>query len=140
MMSEPGSGTKTSVLLVEDEPIICELASEALQEQGFDVRTASNANEALDYITAGSAIDVLFTDINLGGGMDGAMLARVARQLRPGLAVIYTSGRRSSMEDLSPIDDAVFLPKPYNPFDVGRVLENVVARSRSGSRARSSVR
>jgi CheY-like chemotaxis protein len=127
-MSEHTSDKKAIVLLVEDEPMICDIAAEALQEQGFQVWTASTASEALDYLATGSPIDVLFTDVNLRDGMDGGALARRARELRPGLPVMYTSGRRSTIEGLVPVEDAIFLPKPYNPFDLGPLLEHLVAR------------
>ena len=51
--------------------------------------------------------------------MDGAALARRVRQMRPGLPIIYTSGRQSKIEHLEPVDGSMFVPKPYNPFDLG---------------------
>jgi DNA-binding response OmpR family regulator len=60
------------VLLVEDEYLISEWVAESLSEQGFAVRTATNAADALRKCLS-SPIDVLFTDINLPGGMDGAL-------------------------------------------------------------------
>ena len=84
---------RTRVLLVEDEPLISEIAVEALEEQGFVVEVVTNALDALRRLASGRTIDILFTDINLAGGVDGATLARRARQLLPDLPVIYTSGR-----------------------------------------------
>ncbi len=69
------------VLFVEDELLISEWVAEALAEQGFAVLTATNAADALAHL-ASVPVDVLFTDINLPGGMDGAALARRARELR----------------------------------------------------------
>src|ERR1700735_4470348 len=80
------------VLLVEDEFLIREWVSEALAEQGFAVRAVSNAAEALRQLTS-TAVDVLFTDINLPGGVDGLALAHRARELFPDLPVVYASGR-----------------------------------------------
>ena len=77
-----------SVLLVEDEALISMLVSDWLVELGFDVHEARTADEALDYIGAGGAVDVLFTDINLPGSMTGAELARKARALLPELPVL----------------------------------------------------
>ena len=73
-------GARASVLLVEDEPLISNVAAEALEDQGFAVETVSNANDALQRIRAGSPVDILFTDVNLAGGMDGATLARRAEE------------------------------------------------------------
>ncbi len=93
-------GRRARVLLVEDEPLISDIATDALEEQGFEVTAASNAREALHRLMVGSPIDILFTDVNLPGGMDGAALARRARELRPDLPVIYTSGRQYVIDHL----------------------------------------
>jgi CheY-like chemotaxis protein len=122
---------RTSVLLVEDEALISEITAEALEEQGFDVASVSNANDALCHLKTGSPIDILFTDVNLPGGMDGAMLARRARELRPDLPVIYTSGRRSAIDQLDTVEGAMFVAKPYDPFNLGRLLEYLVVAKRT---------
>ncbi len=118
---------RASVLLVEDEPMISDIAAEALEEQGFEVEAVSNAGEALRRLMSGPPVDVLFTDVNLPGGMDGAALARRARELRPNLPVMYTSGRRAVIEQLNPVEGSMFVPKPYDPFRVGRLLDYLVA-------------
>jgi CheY-like chemotaxis protein len=122
---------RASVLLVEDEPLICEIAAEALEELGFAVEAVDNAGDALRRLMSGSAIDILFTDLNLPGGMDGGMLAQRARELRPDLPVIYTSGRRANMDELDPVEGSMFVPKPYDPFSVGKLLEYLVAAYRT---------
>jgi CheY-like chemotaxis protein len=121
------SEKRASVLLVEDEPMISDLAIEALQEQGFEVAAVSNAGDALRRLISGAPVDVLFTDINLPGGMDGGTLARRARELRPNLPVIYTSGRRAVIEQLDPVEGSMFVPKPYDPFRIGALLDYLVA-------------
>ena len=125
-------------LLVEDEPLICDIVTEALAEQGFEVEAVSNAGDALRHLLAGAPVDILFTDVNLPGGMDGAALAQRARELRPDLPVMYTSGRRSVIEQLDPVDGSMFVPKPYNPYEVGRLLDYLVAARRDPSRLTSS--
>ena len=121
---------RPNVLLVEDEPLICDIVTEALTEQGFNVEAVSNAGEALHHLKSGSPVDILFTDVNLPGDMDGAALAQRARELLPDLPVMYTSGRRSVIEQLEPVDGSMFVPKPYNPYDIGRLLEYLVAAKR----------
>ena len=122
MVDVTQSEKRASVLLVEDEPMISDLATEALQEQGFEVAAVSNAGEALRRLISGAPIDILFTDVNLPGGMDGGTLARRARELRPNLPVIYTSGRRAVIEQLDPVEGSMFVPKPYDPFRVARLI------------------
>ena len=125
---------RASVLLVEDEPLICELAAEALEEQGFEVETVDNAGDALRRLNSGLSIDILFTDVNLKGAMDGGALARRARELRPGLPVMYTSGRPSAIQQLQPVEGSMFVPKPYDPFNVGPLLDYLVSISRMPTR------
>ena len=59
--------------------------------------------------------------------MDGGTLARRARELRPNLPVIYTSGRRAVIEQLDPVEGSMFVPKPYDPFRIGRLFDYLVA-------------
>jgi CheY-like chemotaxis protein len=127
MVDVTQSEKRASVLLVEDEPMISDLATEVLQEQGFEVAAVSNAGDALRRLISGAPVDVLFTDVNLPGGMDGGTLARRARELRPNLPVIYTSGRRAVIEQLDPVEGSMFVPKPYDLFRVGRLLDYLVA-------------
>src|SRR5688572_6828993 len=71
-MMMPSSAEKhASVLLVEDEALICDMVADVLQEQGFEVQAVSTAGEALRCLQSGSPFDILFTDVNLPGDMDG---------------------------------------------------------------------
>ena len=121
-------GTTSRILLVEDELLISEMIAEVLAEHGFEVCTAVNAAEALQHLTCGEPYDVLFTDINLPGGIDGAALAILARQLRPDLPVVYASGAISRIEQLNAVAGATFVPKPYDPEKLCTLLGSVAAR------------
>ena len=120
------------VLLVEDEPLISDIAAEALQEQGFEVETASNAGDALRRLTAECPVDILFTDIDLPGGMDGAALARCARELRSDLPVLLTSGRYR-LDPGEAVAGALFLPKPYDLNTLGRIVGDLVVKNHSAA-------
>jgi CheY-like chemotaxis protein len=109
------------VLLVEDEFLISEWVAEALAEQGFSVWTVSNAADALKRL-ASDPVDVLFTDINLPGGMDGAALARRAREMQPHLPVIYASARATLLKQDARVPGSMVVPKPYEPALIGRLL------------------
>src|SRR5256885_5985345 len=110
-----------AVLLVENEPLLGELMTEALIDEGFEVHAAPDAGDALRYLLSGADVDILFTDIDLGGGMDGAVLAQLARQMRPTLPILYTSGRRSPGQ-IAAVPGTPFLPKPYSLDDVRATL------------------
>jgi CheY-like chemotaxis protein len=109
------------VLLVEDEFFISEWVAESLAEQGFAVRAVSSAAEALCHLKS-TAVDVLFTDINLPGGVDGLALAHRARELFPDLPVVYASARVNVLDEELQVPNAVFVAKPYVPELVGRIL------------------
>jgi DNA-binding response OmpR family regulator len=118
------------ILLVEDEPMLSELLTEALTDKGFAVHAAPDADGALEHLRSQADIDIMFTDIDLGEGMDGAQLACIARVLRPMLPIIYASGRRS-MGEFRTVPGSTFLPKPYtlNQVDatIARHLQNRAA-------------
>jgi CheY-like chemotaxis protein len=116
------------ILFVEDEPLLGELMCDALSSRGFAVHVAPNADDALRYLRSGARIDVLITDIDLGDGMDGAMLAALARALRPSLPVVYASGRCRSIDQIAAVPDSIFMPKPYSISDVGSMLERVAQK------------
>jgi DNA-binding NtrC family response regulator len=114
------------VLLVEDEPLLGELMTEALTDKGFAVVASTDAGGALRHLLSGADCDILFTDIDLGEGMDGATLAQLVHQMRPGLPIVYTSGRRS-LHEFPTVPGAAFLPKPYSLSDVDRTLAQKLA-------------
>jgi CheY-like chemotaxis protein len=127
-------GDMSRVLLVEDELLISEMISEFLEEHGFRVHAVGTATEALLYLGSGAEVDILFTDINLPGGMDGVTLAQRARELRPDLAVVYTSGRFGRIEQLKAVTGAAFVPKPYHPEKVCALLEQIARPRFAGFR------
>ncbi|HZD88472.1 MAG TPA: response regulator [Pseudolabrys sp.] len=116
----------TTVLLVEDEALILSLVTDSLVDHGFAVHEAMTADEALRYLDGGGAVDVLFTDVNLPGGMDGAELASRVRERRPEMPVVYASGRYGHSDFSGMVPRSVFVEKPYDPDDVCTLLERLV--------------
>ncbi|MFN3659220.1 MAG: response regulator [Pseudolabrys sp.] len=115
-------GHAIAVLLVEDEVLISNLVAEQLSESGFEVHEAATADEALRYIESGGAIDVLVTDVNLPGDIDGRELAARVRAQRPEIPVVYASGRYQPW-DIGPlVPRSVFMSKPYDPADVCKLV------------------
>jgi two-component system, response regulator PdtaR len=109
------------LLLVEDEFLISEMVAEDLTEQGFSVCAVSNARDALSRL-ASAAVDILFTDVNLPGGMDGMALARCAREMNPHLPVVYASGHVGAFGLDACVPGSIFIAKPYVLSLVGRIL------------------
>jgi DNA-binding response OmpR family regulator len=102
------------VLVVEDEILIAEMVRETLTDYGFAVHAVSNAADALLHLAGNQPVDVMFTDINLPGELDGAVLAQKARDMRPDLPVVFASGRWALLERLRGFPNSVVLQKPYS--------------------------
>lgn len=81
-----------TVLLVEDDEGVRELAATFLQDLGYAVLEATNGKQALALLEEGRPIDLLFTDLVMPGGMNGLELSREALRRRPAMKVLYTSG------------------------------------------------
>lgn len=118
---------RTNVLVVEDEAMISEMVSEVLEENGFEVHTAATGEAALNYLESGTEVDILFTDINLEGRMDGSTLAKVVREKRPELPIVYCSGRYSPSAISPLMTRSVFVKKPYDLDDICTLLNRLTA-------------
>jgi CheY-like chemotaxis protein len=118
-----------TILVVEDEALIAEMITDALEEQGFDIFTVSNAADALKHIESGAHVDALFTDIHLPGNMDGSELASRIRALRPDMPIVYASGRWHPTDGQRLVPRSVFLPKPYDPHEAGSLLMRLVSEA-----------
>lgn len=109
------------ILVVEDEPIVRLFASDIIEEAGFEVLQAADATDAISTLEERSDVRVVFTDVDMPGGMDGIMLAICIRERWPDIQIIITSGRPWPAETKLP-NDMVFFSKPYRQ---DRVLETV---------------
>jgi CheY-like chemotaxis protein len=125
MMELPGCDMAATILVVEDEVLISDTVCNALKEGGFNVHHTETADAALRYLQNGNEIDVLFTDINLPGEIDGAELANRAREIRPELPIVYASGRMTSSDLGGLVPRSVFLNKPYNLSEVCTLLRRL---------------
>ncbi len=111
-----------TVLLVEDDEQVLGMAVESLQELRYAVVVARNAAEALEQLRGGRRIDLLFTDVVMPGGMNGAELAGEARRLRPGLRVLLTSGYVGEAGIGQECGDLPLLGKPYRRDELAETL------------------
>jgi PAS domain S-box-containing protein len=130
-------GTET-VLVVEDDPFVRTYSIKSLESLGYSVISAVDGNDALQKLRADIPVDILFTDIVMPGGINGWELTDLARQLRPGLPVLLTSGY--ALETLVKHGrlraGAVVLTKPYRKAELARRLREVVSVSEILSQSR----
>jgi len=104
-----------TILVVEDNTALAKSVKSLLADAGYIVVTAENGKEALNLLEHGKAVDLLFTDIVMPGGMNGIELARQAAQIDPNLKILFTSGFADAL--LDPRDSEMtlnrLLSKPY---------------------------
>ncbi len=110
----------STVLLVEDELLVRELAYEDLGEVGFEVTPANDGDEALAILREGRSFDLLFTDIRMPSSVDGWQLAREAKAMLPDIKVIYATGLGEGGDNLAAGE--TYVRKPYNLKDLRAAL------------------
>ncbi len=116
----PTASGKESVLVVEDDPFVRSYAIECLTGLGYRVIEASNGSDALKLLEGGAQPDLLFTDIVMPGALNGWDLAQRAKELRPQMPVLFTSGYAlETLISRGRLDaDASILNKPYRRADL----------------------
>jgi len=123
----PGRGSET-VLLVEDEPSLRDLAREVLETFGYGVVEAASPEAALERSRAHpGVIHLLVTDVVMPQ-MNGRQLAAVLREERPDMRVLYMSGYTDDAIVRHGVLDAraSFLAKPFTPEGLGRKVREVL--------------
>jgi PAS domain S-box-containing protein len=121
-------GGEETILLVEDEISLLELTRKVLQGYHYRVLAASSSVEALRiWDEHYGHIDLLLTDMIMPGGISGGDLIAVLKKRKHALKVIVTSGYSSELvgKDLAQ-DDTVFLPKPYQPQQIARIIREAL--------------
>lgn len=115
-----------AVLIVEDEPLILMNTAHLLQDEGFEVYEAENADLAIDLLSRHDNIRLLFTDIDMPGSMDGLKLAAAVRDRWPPVKIIVTSGART-VEITDMPDGSVFFSKPYTHVAVIKSMRELLS-------------
>ncbi len=115
------------VLVVEDEEIIRLILAETLVDQGFETVEAATGDEAVGIIDGGSGFDLVVTDIQMPGLLDGIAVGQHARRRDAAVPVVYVTGRPESLSGLRPLgpNDAL-LRKPYGPRDILAVIAKLL--------------
>lgn len=117
-------GGHETILLVEDEPVLRELARVILKDYDYQVLEACSGVEALKiWDEHHGKIDLLLTDMVMPEGMNGRELAEELKSRKPDLKVIYTSGYSADVmgRDLG-LRDTMFLQKPYPPPQLAQTV------------------
>lgn len=113
------------VLIVEDEALLLLSLSDDLRDAGYVVHEAFNATQALAVLGSQAGIRLVFTDVDMPGGMDGLELSALVRHRWPEIDVVVTSGKAvPGARDLP--QRCVFLPKPYTTESVLSVMRHML--------------
>lgn len=121
-----------TVLVVEDEVLIRLVIADYLRECGYKVHEAVSGEEAIAILQAPEvSIDVVFSDVEMPGDMDGFALARWVRANKPGLQVILTSGAERSADIAATLCEAgPLMKKPYASQDVVDRIRQLDAKAK----------
>jgi PAS domain S-box-containing protein len=125
--------TRGTVLIVEDEPEVLEIAKEIFDSLGYDVLTAADAVAALEILKSSAEIDVLFSDVVMPRGMSGIELANEARRLRPVAKILLASGYPVSTLPFKELPEgSAFISKPYRWTELADKLRSLRAGPGTG--------
>src|SRR5690606_17051216 len=130
------AGGSERILVVEDDELVREHVIAQLEGLGYRVTSAGNGPDALEALRPVEDIDVLFTDIIMPAGIDGAELAKQARRLRPGLKVLFTSGyTENAIVHSGRLDRGVqLLSKPYRLRELASKIRSALDSPGHGAR------
>ena len=120
-LAVPQAEAGQTVLVVDDEPLVRMLIVEVLEDLGYEALEAEDGAAALVELRRAGRIDLLVTDVGLPNGMNGRQVAEAARELRPGLKVLFVTGYAESAvlgpEHLGPGTQVVTKPFALVPID-----------------------
>ena len=120
------------VLLVEDDEPLQDIVHDALEEGGFDLVRTASGEEALMLLASGVVnYSALVTDINLRGATSGWSIARRAREIEPGLAVVYITGAAADQWPAQGVPNSILIQKPFAPAQLVTALAQLLNKSAS---------
>jgi CheY-like chemotaxis protein len=131
----PTGGRHEVILVVEDDDDVRLFTTESLRELGFTVREANDGPAALKHLEQHSDVQLLFTDVGLPG-MNGAQLVAAARELRPEIKVLFTTGyARNAIVHQGRLDPGVeLITKPFTRVQLASRIRDVLDLPLTGSR------
>jgi CheY-like chemotaxis protein len=115
-----------TILLIEDEALIRMGTAAMLEDDGYRVLEAVDAEGALAILDACSEIDIVITDVQMPGKIDGLALVEILAQRFPHIRTLVTSGRTSSQEACN-CGAKKFLPKPYTAIAIQTAVQALLA-------------
>jgi len=128
----PEGGEEETILVLEDDDDVRTYSVESLRDFGYRVVEAHDGPSALRLLERQARVDLLFSDVVLPGGMTGAQVAAKARELRPDLKVLFTTGyARNAIIHHGRLDKGVdLITKPFTAGDLAARVRDILDRPR----------
>ena len=119
--------TGKRVLVVEDQDLVRLVLVDILEDEGFQVVAASTGDAAADLIDGPDGFDLVVTDIQMPGKLDGIAVGRHARRRHSDIPVVYVTGRPESMAGVGWLGSRdAFLRKPYGSQDIMAAINRLL--------------
>jgi CheY-like chemotaxis protein len=130
MKATTDSAARETILVVEDDERVRRLTIARLKLIGYQVLEASDGPKAIDILSQGHSVDLVFTDLIMPGGMSGREVVARAHELRPDIKVLLTSGYAEELVHGDDLERAQLrlIRKPYQQAELVAVLREVLAR------------
>jgi CheY-like chemotaxis protein len=126
-MSQERDG-KRRILVVEDDALVSAMMQDALEYAGFEVTAVQAGEDALSLMAMDVPFDLLMTDIDLAGPMNGWELAEDVREMRGDIPIIYASAHVEAGGSTR-VGNSLFLSKPYSPVAVCALIRELLTPS-----------
>ena len=121
------STDRPTILVTEDDELLRLIACELLEDHGYAVVEADNAEEALRVLEKRKDVRLLFTDIQMPPGCDGLELAREVHNRWPRVHLVITSGQvQPTRAEIA--DDGRFIRKPYRAKDLLNQIDELIEK------------
>lgn len=123
-------GQEVEVLILDDEPVVCERLEDYLKKKGMSVETFTESTRALDRLKEKS-FDVVVTDIKMEGPTGIEVLSRVKRDASHSEVILITGyGSFETMREAEAIGAFDYIPKPFKVEELFKKIEKAAARAR----------
>ncbi|KRB85616.1 hypothetical protein ASE00_02160 [Sphingomonas sp. Root710] len=119
------------ILVAEDDAIVRMVIEQALLDAGFAVEVHDGAAIAITALENESAPDAIVSDIRLGGSLSGWDVARRARELHPGIGVVYVSGDSGVEWHAQGVPGSIFIQKPFAEAQIVTAVSTVINNASS---------
>jgi DNA-binding NtrC family response regulator len=117
------------VLVVEDEFSLRWPAAEYLRDSGYRVVEAASVDEAIMVFSSHTRVDVVFSDINLRGELNGNALSRWLHEHHPEVPMLMTSGDKTAARPVVTDARRTFIAKPYVLAEVDQLIKSILSRN-----------